>query len=68
MSAIDDVLLETQASAAASKNWPSVVQASDSRLLKRRSKKDDNRQRYRKGPPVWEDSGCENDGNGESDE
>ncbi|OXV12187.1 hypothetical protein Egran_00052, partial [Elaphomyces granulatus] len=67
-SAIDEVLLGMQASAAASKNWPSVVQASDSRLLKRRSKNDDNRPRYQIGPPVWVDSGCESDGNGESDE
>jgi hypothetical protein len=57
------VLLGIKASAAASKNWPSVVQASYLRFLKRKSKKDGNRRRYRR-----KDSGCESDGDDESDE
>jgi len=56
-SGINDVLLGIKASAAASKNWPSVVQASYLRFLKRKSKKDGNRRRYRR-----KDSGCESDG------
>jgi hypothetical protein len=56
-SGINDVLLGMRASAAISKNWPSIVRGNVRQLLKDRSKEDGNRRRYRLG--RWKCESCE---------